>query len=440
MPNSVIYIRGLAAPSITSEDCAPTLGSCGIPHSHPSPESVPTPLGKKVDLSGRTLDRRSNLSEDISIITLPSFVEHERLNLTSSPILAPQNLPTVEDMGSLQASTRFPLFQSSRSRERLAITMSPTTPSSEGHLVDGFLNPPLPAPDRQLYLPHQAHSPSSRQAGVRRELATAKLESVAQAEAVKIAQPGAPETLKRSETNHSCVLSPLKIPAHTLSFLGDYDSIPTDDKLTFHEERDTGVVFHDFPRLVPLRIPVELKGAPLSLSVNDPTEPSSSYQPPILSSFNSPTPDSNPDERRSRVISQARSSISTAPSPSAFPSPPDFLPGPRDKALPIASRYSTSGRTFPSVKLWEGNFARSIETTSSNEGQTSISFPDADASRRTSTIDSRPVLSRHLHPKFMERGDMSVRLGASSRTLSVCRLPRTPSGPRQISVNKQIAP
>ena len=389
MSNLVISIQGSVAPSITSDNCTPTLGSCGIPHSHPSPESVPTPLEKKVDRSGRTLDRRSNLSEDISIITLPSFVEHERLNSASSPALVPQNLPTVEGVGLLPASTPFPLFQSSRSRERLTNIMTPATPSSEGHHMDDFLSPPLPVPDRQLYLPHQAHSPSSRRAGVGRELATAKLKSVAQAEAVKIGQPGGPEN----------VLSPPKIPAHTLSFLGDYDSIRMGDQLAFHEERDTGVVFRDFPRLVPLRAPVELKGTPPSLSVNDPTEPSSSYQPPILS-FNSPISNSNPDERRSRVISQARSSISTAPSPSAFPSPPDFPPGPRDKALPIASRYSISGRAFPSVKLWEGNSARSSATTSSsNKGQTSISFPDADASRLTSTVDSCPTSPSRVRGK-----------------------------------------
>lgn len=395
MSNSPISIRGL----VTS------LEACEIPLSHSPPaKNIPISLEGKVIHSSGTLDRRSNLSEDISIITLPSFVEHERRDSVSTLVPTPQN-PTsiVEGIRSLSTSSRSSPSQSPRPCDRNII--APATPSSEKQLMDDFPSPSWSMPDRQLlHLPYRAHSSPSRRAEAKHESATAKLRPMIRAEDLKIVQLGALEPSMRPETNHLGLdaLSPLRIQAHMLSFPADYDSIPTD-------------------------------GQPRSLSMDGAIEPSPSYRSPTFGFFHSPSSHSSLDERRSWVTSQARSSISTAPSPSAFPSPPDFPPGPRNKALSIINGYSMSGRTFPSVKLWEGNSVRSIEAVSPNESQILTPLPDANASRPISAVSSHSVLSRHLHPESTGRGGMSARSSVSSRISSMRRLSRMPSGPRQMS-------
>lgn len=440
MPNFTVFIRGSRTPPVISDNCAPTLGPPRALHSHPSPRKIPTPLERKLAHPGRTLARGSNLSEDISIITLPSFVEHERCDSIPSPMLSSSNLSMVEGVRSLPPSRRSSFLQPSRSRSGVTNTMAPTTPFLETHLSYDFPSPSLSVPDRQIHLPHRTRSRSSRRAGARRELVTAKLKSVAQAEVVKKVQPGTPETPGQLGTNNSRpnVLWPLKILTHVYPFLGNYDSGLTDDQSHPHEERDAGITFYDFTQPVPfhpsqqrgaLRVPVKLEGAPPTLSVNDITEPSPSYQSPVLGFLSSPKSHSSPDEKRSRVISQARSPVSTILSLSAFPSPPDFTPGPVDNPLYIANNYSTSGRTLPPPTLWEGSSVRSVGTASPNEGQTSTPPPDPDTSRPMSTVNPRTVFGGHLHPKSMDKNGMPTKLGVSFMR----RLSRVPLGPRQMS-------
>jgi len=428
MSNSVVSIRGS---NIIYNDRAPTLGACETLPSYSPPKNFSTPSEGKVTHSGGTLDRGSNLSEDISMITLPSFVEYERRD----SIPTPRNPPIVEGIRSFPTSRRSSPFRPSRARDKN--TMAPTTPSLEKYLADDFPSSSS-VPDRQPHLLHQTHSLPSQRAGVRDELAAPKSKSAAQAEGVKIIQLWTPEPSMQPETNHSGPdrLSPLRIPTHTHTFLGDYDSTPIGDQPHSHEKRDADAVPHGPPRLAPLQLSQlgalqSLEGAPRSFSMNHAIESSPSYQSPILGFFHSPSSYSNSDERRFRVTSQARSSISTAPSPSAFPSPPDFPPVPRNKAPSIIGGYLTSGRTFPPAKLWEGNSVRGIETVSPNEGQTSTPLPGADASRPISPINPRSALTRYLRPEFMGRDEMLVRSRVSPRILR--RLSRMPLGPRQMS-------
>ena len=438
--NPVVSNQGSMTPSVIPNNCASTLGAPGILHPHPLSKNLPMPPEGKTIHSGGTLDRRSDLPEDTLIITPPSFAEHRYPDSIPTPVPTLWNPPIFEGIRSLPTSGRSVPFQPSRSRGRVTNIMAPTTPSLERYLMDDLPSLSSSVPDRQPHLFHKTRPSSSRRAGVRRESATAKLKSVAQAEAVKIVQPGTPEPSIQSEMSHSCpdAPSPLKIPTHTLSFLGDYNSTSVGDQSRSYEERDAGAGSYDSPRLVllqpsphkALRLSAGFKGAPQPLSVS---EPSPSYHSPTLGSFNSSASCSSPDERCSRITSQARSSVSTTPSPSAFPSPPDFPPGLRDKALSIITSYSTSSRTFPSAKLREGDFVRGIETTSPNESQVSTPFPDADGSRPVSTANSRSVLSEYLHPEFAGRGKISVRSRGSSRTSSTRRLPRVPLGPRKMA-------
>lgn len=427
--NSVVSIRGS---TIIYNDRASTLGTCETLPSHSPPKGLSTPSEGKVTHSGGTLDRGSNLSEDISMITLPSFVEYERRD----SIPTPPNPPIVEGIRSFPMSRRSSPFWPSRSHDKN--TMAPTTPSLEKHLMDDFPSPSLSVPDRQPHPFHQTHSLPSQRAGVRGELAAPKSKSLAQAEGVKIIQLWTPEPAIQPETNHSGPdrLSPLRIPTHTHTFLGDYDSTLMTDKSHSHEKRDADAVPHGSPRLASLQLSQlgalqSLEGAPQSFSMNHAIEPSPSYQSPILGFFHSPRSYSNSDERPFRVTLRARSSISATPSPSAFPSPPDFPPGPRNKAPSIIDGHLTSGQTFPPAKLWEGNSVRGIETVSPNEGQTSTLLPDADASLPISPINPRSVLTRHLRLESMGRDEMLVRSRVSPRILR--RLSRMPLGPRQMS-------
>ena len=375
-PNPAVSIRGSVSPSVVSGSCIPSLGACGILPPRPPPKDPPRPSEGKAIYSDRTLDRRSNLSGDISIITLPSFVEHERHDPTPATVPTPQNPSAV-------------------------------TPYSEWN------DPPsLPAPvlHRQPHQTHQTHPLSSWQTGARYELATAKLKPAVRG-AVKNLQPG---------ISSPDALSPLKITAHTLPLLGDrVDGQP-------HSYN-----FRDSPQPVPLQqSPTELDETPRSLSTSDATN---SIPLPILGFPNPPTSYPTPDQRYSRVTMQTRSSVSTTPSPSAFPSPPGFPLGPRDEELSTISSYSTSGRTFSSAMLWEGNSVRSIEMALPDGGQASILHLGADLPRRMPTIDPRPVPSRHPHPEFIGRGETLVRLRGSSRVSFMRRLSRIPSGPRQMS-------
>ncbi|KAF9644243.1 hypothetical protein BDM02DRAFT_1049103 [Thelephora ganbajun] len=428
MPNHVVSVRDFVTPSVTSNNCAPTSRVSEVPHSYPSPPKFPIPLERTAIHSDRTLDRNSNLSEEISIITLPSFVEHERHNSIPSPILVPPNLAMVEGMRSLPSPRQPPSFQSSRSRSRVTNTVEPITSSSETHLMYDFPSPSS-VPHRQSHLPHRTRPLSSRRAGVRHELATAKLKPVAQAEAVKIVRPGTPEASKELRANHlpRDALSPLTIPTYT-SLCGRRPSCV---------EPDAGVVFRDSPRLTSPRevspVSAGLEGASPTHPMDNTTEPSPSYQSPVLNFPNSPSSYSSPDEKRSPAISQARSSMSTVPSVSAFPSPPDFPPGHRDKTLSFLSNRLTSGRPFPPVTLWENTSTRGVETASPNEGEVSTPLLNADAPRPMPTINSCSALSKHPHAEFTGGGGMSVRSTVSSRISPMRRLSRIPLGPRQMS-------
>ena len=419
--SSVVSTRGSITPSVVSSGCAPTSGVPGVLHSHPSPRKLPTPPERKVTYSGGTLYCGSNLSEDISTITLPSFVEHEHHGSIPSPMLAPPELPMAEGVRSPPSPRRSSLHsQPPRSRSRVTNITAPTTSPSKTHLGRDFPSPSLLVPDRQSHLPHRTRS-SSR---IRHELAVAELKSV-----VQVVQPGTPETSTQPRMNHSHpnTLLPLKIPTHTPFVLGDHDSSSMDGRPPFFTERGAS---HDHPRLVPLQqSPHETLWGHAESSTNDAAEPSPPYQPPVVG-FSSSC--SNPDERCPRAVSQTRSSLSTVPSVSAFPSPPDFTPGPRDNASSIISDYSTSGQLFPLAILWENNPVRGVETASLNEGKTPT--PDADlAPRPVPTINSRSIVNRHLHLGSTGREDASARAGVPTRISSLRRLSRMPLGPRQMS-------
>ena len=418
MSSSMISTRGLIATSIVSgnsSSCVPALGTPGAVGSDPSPRKVPIPLERKVIRSGGTLDRESNPSEDMPIITLPSFVERRSRNSIPSLILGPPNLPVTEGGGSFPSTRRsFLLSQPSRPRTKVASTMRPTVPSSETHLGHNFPGPSSLVLDRRLRLPHRTHS-SSRRAGVRGEPATTKLKSPAQAEAVKTIRPRTPENMNPLRLNAP---PPLENPNHTLSSLDDHDHLPIGDQHPPYKNRGTGVVFRGPPRLARLQSPdetlwepAELEGTPPAISLNDATKPSPSNQSPALSFSDSPSSYSSSEERRDRVVSQAGSSTSTVPSISAFPPPPDFIPGP-------------GGNAFPTV--------RSVDASPPDERQTLTSLPGADIPRSISTVNSRPILNRHLHPELMGRDRVSVRSGVPSRISSSRRLSRMPLGPRQM--------
>jgi len=101
------------------------------------------------------------------------------------------------------------------------------------------------------------------------------------------------------------------------TFLGDYDSGLMDDQPSPHEELGAGIVFHNSTRPVPsqipqretLRIPAVLEGIHPALSMTVAAEPSPSYHSPVPGFLSSPSSRSRLDERRSRVILQARPSV-----------------------------------------------------------------------------------------------------------------------------------
>ena len=354
--------RGPASPSVVSGGCISALGVCGILPLRSPPKDSPIPSEGKVTHSHRTSDCRSNLSEDISIITLPSFVEHEHHDSTSAAVLSPPNPPT-------------------------------TTPYSEWNLTDSPLYPPMSVLHRQPHAPHWTHSLLSRPAGARYELATTKLKPAVQGEAVV--------NLKQESLSPD-PLPPLKTTTHTLP-------LSVDDQ---HRSSGSRGPLQPTPSQ---RSPTELDEIPLNSS-----------PPSILGFPGSHTQYSAPDERRSRVTLQA------GPSVSAPPSPPGFPPGPRDKELSVISGYSTSGQTFSSAMLWEGNSVRGIEMTLPDESQASAPHPGASTLQPTSTVNQRPVPSRHPHPESIGRGEILVRLRGFSRASSMRRLSRIPLGPRQM--------
>ena len=413
MSNSVVSMQRPVTSSI-SNNRTPALG---VVDPYYSPHKFTRPPERRVTHSGGALGRGSNLS-DISIITLPSFVEHESRDSTPSPALALPDPPAIDGMRPLPLPRRSSLSHPSRSRGGIASTTTPTAPSWETPLGRDVPSSSLSVPDRQLHLPaHRARS-SSQQAGVRRGLATAKPTSVAQAEVVGIAQPGTPETSMQPRTNRLRPdgLPPLKIPGRTLPFLGDYDSLSTRHQPSSFEKRGAGLIPQDSSQPVPSR--------PAQFINPGATEPSPPYRPPVLGFQNSPSSYSSPEERRVRGVSQAGSSTSTVPSVSAFPSPPDFTPGSGDNALSTARNYSTSGWLFPPTPLWENGPVRSVETASPNEGQASMSpLPDAD--QPILAVISRS--SRRLHPAFTDGDHMP---GVFSRASSMRRLSRIPLGPR----------
>ena len=432
--NSVLPIRRPVTPSDISDDYAPTPRASEVPASRLSARDSPTFLARRVALSSQTLDGSSNLSENLSTITLPSFVQQEQLNPTPSPAVAPRNPATAERVRSFPSSSRSS-FPPSRSRSMVENTTPPTTPSFETSLRHGLPSPLMSVSDR-LPHPHRTRPPLSRRAGVRYELATAKLKSAARAEVVKIVRPGS-QTSVRSGTDSSSRNAPsrLVIPAHTLSFLGDYDYFPFGDRCPLRDGQDTGFVSNDLsqptspnPSRETWPVPEEPEGESPALYADDPTRPSS-YQSPVLGFLNSPSSCTSPDEGRSRANSRATSSMSTIPSISAFPSPPGFTPAPRDKTLSILS-YSTFGQRFQPTTSQEHAPVRGAETTSPNKGRASTRL--SDAPRLMTTVNSGSVFSRHLRSELICRDDMSGRSRASPKISSLRRLSRVPLGPRQM--------
>ena len=439
MSNSVISIRGSITISVVSNDSPSTLGTLGLVH----PRDSPVTSERKVTHPGRTLDHSSNPSEDMSVITLPSFVEPERCTPIPSPILTPPGLVMVEDARSLPSSRQSsPLFHSSRSPGRVADIMTSTTPSLTTYPRRDFPSPTLPVPDWRSHSPHRTRS-STRRAGMRRELSIGKSKSEIQVQPSRVAQPGIPGTLRQLRTNRPRLgtLPPLKIPTRTSPLLGGGDSQPMGDRPPSYEERDTGVVLHDRSWLVPprpspsdtLRGPVDPEDTSPALSTDGAAGPTLSTLSPAFSSSNSPSSYSSPHERRVRVVSRNRSSTSMIPSVLAFPSPPGFTPGSRDGALLVVSSYSTPRQPFPTATLWENNPVGSIETASPNEGQTLTPLPDAETPQTMPTVNSRSILNGYLHPELMGRDGTSVWSEVYSRISSMRRLSRTPLGPRQMS-------
>jgi len=435
--NSVISIQGTITLSVVSNDSPSTLGKLGVVHPHPPPRDSPVTSERNVTHPGRTLNRSSNPSEVMSVITLPSFVEHERRTPIPSPIPTPPGLLVVEDARSPPSSRRSsPLFHSPGSPGKVANITTPTTPLSTTYPRRDFPSPTLPVPDWQSHSPHRSRS-STRRAGMRRELSIARLKSEIQA------QPGIPGFLGRPKTNRPRLdtLPPLKIPTRASPLLDGGDSQPMGDQPPSYEELDTGVVTRDSPWLVPprpspsdtLRGPAESGDTPPALSTNGAAGPSLLSLSPAFSSCNSSSSCSSPDERGVRVVSQNRSSTSTTPSVSAFPSPPGFTPGSRDGTLLVVSSYSTPRQPFPTATLRKSNPVGSIEMASPEEGQTLTPPPDAETPQPMPTVDSRSIPSGYLHPELIGRDGTSVWSGVYSRISSMRRLSRTPLGPRQMS-------
>ena len=446
MSDSVTSIRGPIIPSAVSNDCPSTLATLGVVNSHLSPRNSPATSARKRTHSGRTLDRGSNRSEDISVITLPSFVEHERRTSTPSPILTLPGLLMVEGVGSHPSSRQSsPLYHLPRSPGRVANITTPTTPCSATYPRRNFPSPSLLVPDWQPHPLYRTRSPT-RRAGARRESSIAKLKSEVRSEAVWMVQPVTPETSRQPGTNRPRLdaLSPLRISTRAYPLLGSHDSLSMGNQPPSYEERDTGVVSHGPPWSFPPRpSPSEtLRAEPgdtsPALPTSDAAEPSPSYLSPVPDS-NSPSSCSSPDERRIRAVSPNRSSTSTFPSVSAFPSPPGFAPGSRDGTTLVVSNYPTYLRAFSTATLWENNPVGSVETASPNEGHTLTSLPDAEAPLPMPTVNSRSVLNGHLHPELVGGDGTSVWPGVHSRISSMRRLSRTPSGPRQMS-HGQTAP
>ena len=443
MSNSVISIRGSITPSFVSNDSPSTLGALRVVHPHPPPRYSPVTSERKVTHPGRTLDRSSNPSEDMSVITLPSFVEHERRTPIPSPILTPPGLLMVEDVRSPPSSRQSSLlFHSPRSPGRVANITTPTTPSSTTCPRRDFPSPTLPVPDWRSQSPNRTRS-STRRAGMRRELSIAKQKSEIQEQPARTVPPGILGNLRHLGTDRPRLdtLPPLKIPTRTSPFLGDGDSQPMGDQLPSYEERDTGISPHDSPWLVPprpspndtLRGPAGLGDTSPAFSTDGAAGPSLSSLSPALGSSDSPSSCSSPGERHVRVVSRNRSSTSTIPSVSAFPSPPGFTPRSRDGALLVVSSYSTPRQPLPTATLWESNRVGSIETASPNEGRRLNPLPDPETSQPVPTVNPRSVLNGYPHPELMGREGTSVWSGVYSRISSMRRLPRTPLGPRQMS-------
>ena len=410
--NLLVSVRGSATPSAVSNNCAPSFGAPGVVDSYPSPRKFLIPLGRK----------ESNLSEDVSIITLPSFVEHESRNSIPPPMLTPPDLSVIEGARPPSSSRRSsPLSLPSRSRNRATSTTRPTAPPWETHFRHDFPSSSLLVPDRQSHPPHQT------------------LSRWAQAEALRVVQSGTMENSRHPRTNRlrPGALSPLKIPGHTSS--GGYDPLSTGDQLPSYKKRGARPVSRDPLRLVPPqpspretpRGPVELEDTPPALFMKDATKPSP-YRSPALGFSNSPSSYSSSEERRAHSVSQARSSTSTILSISAFPSPPDFTPGPGANTLFTVKSYSTSGRPSSSATLWKNDPVRGVEIASPNGGQASTPLPDANTRQPMSIVDSRPVLNRDPHPVFIGKDYMPVRSGVPSRVSSMRRLSRMPLGPRQM--------
>lgn len=400
--NPSVPVRASIASSVVSDDYAPTLRASEAIHPF-----------------GRTLVGRSNMSADMSTITLPSFVQERPITNSPTPP-SPTHVATAE--GAFPPLTRFS-FKPSGPRIVVSNTTPPTTLPPEIDLRHDLMIPSMFAHD-QLPPHHRTRPPSPRRAGVRRELATAKLKSAAQAQFVRIVQPGTRKVSERPTTTiaRGDALMPLTIPTRTLSFLGDYDSPP----YSHREEPDTSLAPNHPPRSISQKPPPR-HGAPLALHLNNPPEPPSLHQPPILGLSNSPNSYVSLDEKRSRGTSQATSSMSTVPSISAFPSPPDLTPIRRDKVLSILSSYSTSGQPFLTS-------VGATETTSPNKPQASIPLSAADIPRLMTAVNPRPVLTTHQHSGFVSgRDDLLTGSEVYSRIPSMRRPPRVPLGPRKMS-------
>lgn len=399
MSDSVVSIRGSITPSVISDDYAPTLRASETIHPCPSSRNSPTSFGGMVTSSGRTVDGSSDLSADLSTITLPSFVEQVPPSQVPSPMLPTPARPAMSEYPS-SSSSRFS-FQTSRSRSMVAnIAASP----SKIILRHDLPSPSTYAPDRLL---HRPRSSSPRWADVRRELSTARLKSGTQLENVRTVQPGTLETSEQPRTTsfRRDSLSPSMIPAHTLSFPGDYKYTPCCGRCPLSEERHTGPVSSDYPLPISPKSPPR-DGIPPALYMGDLTESSPSCQSAVLGFLNSPSSHTSLDGKRSRGTSQATSSMSTVPSISAFPSPPDFTPSPRYRTLSIFNNDSISGQpVLPAMPLEKAPVG-GAETASSNKGRASTPLPAADA------------------PRLMA--------GVSSRISTMKRLSRVPLGPRQM--------
>ncbi|KAF9788628.1 hypothetical protein BJ322DRAFT_650722 [Thelephora terrestris] len=431
--NPVVTTRGPEIPSAISDDYAPALRASETTVSFLSPRDS-TSLARLVALPSNTLDSSPNLSASASTITLPSFVQQEYPDPMPSPQLVQRNLAMAEGARPLPSSIRSSL-PSSRSRSAVENATPPTTASFETSLR---LDVPLVS-DRLPHLHHWTRSPLSRRAGVRYESSTAKLKSAARAEVVKIVRPGTPTSGGSRINSLRCdAPPPLAIPTHTVPSPGDHDSFSFGERCLLREGQDTGLVSNSLlqsslpkPSRETLPVPVEPERAPPGLYTEDIINLSPSHQSPGLGSLSSPSSSTTPNENRSRVNSRATSSMSTIPSLSAFPSPPNFTPGLRDKMLSIL-RYSTISQSLPPATFQEYSPTRGAETTSPNKGRASARLSDADALRLMTTVNSRSVSSRHIRSELMGRDTMSVRSRGISKISSLRRLSRVPLGPRRM--------